>query len=151
MEYHESFNQTLPRTVRGPERTRRDQREVRGRMRPYEVMVILDAGLDEDVIRATVDQATELITSKGGTPPKVERWGKRRFAYELKHKLEGYYVLIETTAEPATMADLDRMLHLADEVVRHKIIRLPDKRPGRGSRPVPVESGAVTQTQANGA
>jgi small subunit ribosomal protein S6 len=113
-------------------------------------MVILDASLDEDVIRATVDQATELITAKGN-PPRVERWGKRRFAYELKHKTEGYYVLFDTTAEPATMADLDRMLHLADEVVRHKIIRLPDKLPGRGSRPAIVDSGTVAETQVNGA
>jgi len=111
-------------------------------MRPYEVMVILDASLDEDVIRATVDRATQLITSRGGT---------RRFAYELKHMTEGYYVLIETMAEPAAMADLDRMLHLADEVVRHKIIRLPDKRPSRTSRPAPVESGELVETKANGA
>jgi len=113
-------------------------------------MVILDASLDEDVIRATVDRATQLITSRGGTPPRVERWGKRRFAYELKHMTEGYYVLIETMAEPAAMADLDRMLHLADEVVRHKIIRLPDKRPSRTSRPAPVESGELVETKANG-
>jgi small subunit ribosomal protein S6 len=150
VEYHVSVNQTLPGTVRGPERARRDQREVNGRMRPYEVMVILDASLDEDVIRATVDQAAELITAKG-SPPRVERWGKRRFAYEFKHKTEGYYVLFDTMAEPATMADLDRMLHLADEVVRHKIIRLPDKLPSRGSRPGMVDSGVLADTQANGA
>ena len=120
-------------------------------MRPYEIMVILDASLDEDVIRATVDRATQLITSRGGTPPTVERWGKRRFAYELKHMTEGYYVHIETMAEPAAMADLDRMLHLADEVVRHKIIRLPDKRPSRTSRPAAVESGELVETKANGA
>jgi small subunit ribosomal protein S6 len=89
-------------------------------------MVIVDAGLEDDVIRATVDRATELITAKGGTLGSVERWGKRRFAYELHHRWEGYYVLIQTTAEPATMADLDRMLSLSDEVVRHKVIRLPD-------------------------
>jgi small subunit ribosomal protein S6 len=96
-------------------------------MRPYEVVVILDATLEDDVIRASIDKATELIRSKGGNPHRVDRWGKRRFAYELKHRWEGYYALLEVTAEPETMADLDRMLHLADEVVRHKIIRLPDE------------------------
>ena len=69
-------------------------------MRQYEVMVILDAGLEEDAIRTIVDRATQIITSRGGTVDKVDRWGKRRFAYEVHHRSEGYYVLIETTAEP---------------------------------------------------
>jgi small subunit ribosomal protein S6 len=103
-------------------------------MRPYEVVVIVDAGLEDEVIRATIDRATELIRSRGGTPNRVDRWGKRRFAYELKHRWEGYYALIDVTAEPAVMAELDRMLSLADEVIRHKIIRLPDAVAGRASR-----------------
>jgi small subunit ribosomal protein S6 len=89
-------------------------------------MVIFDTGLEEDAIRAVVDRATELVTARGGNPGRVDRWGKRRFAYELDHRSEGYYVLVEVTAEPAAMAELDRMLSLADEVIRHKIIRLPD-------------------------
>ena len=95
-------------------------------MRPYEVMVILDAGLEEDAIRAAVDRSTDLIRSRGGAPGRVDRWGKRRFAYELGHRWEGYYVVIEAQAEPAVMAELDRTLRLADEVIRHKVIRLPD-------------------------
>jgi small subunit ribosomal protein S6 len=123
-------------------------------MRPYEVMVIIDAGLDEEAIRATVDRATELIKARGGTPGKVERWGKRRFAYEVNHRTEGYYVLIDVTAEPAVMADLDRMLHLADEVIRHKVIRLPEKTAGRDKRPAAVSGGTPTagsNANANGA
>ena len=107
-------------------------------MRPYEVMVIVDAGLDEDVIRATVDRATELLTSKGAELGRVDRWGKRRFAYELDHRWEGYYVLVQVSAEPAAMAELDRMLSLADEVVRHKVIRLPDAVAGRSRAAAPV-------------
>ena len=109
-------------------------------MRPYEVMVILDVGLDEDAIRATVDRATQLITTRGATLGRVDHWGRRRFAYEIKHHNEGYYVLIEATADPSVMAELDRMLHLADEVIRYKVIRLPDKVAGR-SRPARVDSG----------
>jgi small subunit ribosomal protein S6 len=122
-------------------------------MRPYEVMVIIDASLDEEAIRATVDRATELIKARGGTPGKVERWGKRRFAYEVNHRNEGYYVLIDVTAEPAVMADLDRMLHLADEVIRHKVIRLPDKAAGRDKRPAAVSGtpAAGSNANANGA
>ena len=96
-------------------------------MRPYEVMVILDAGLEEDAIRAIIDRATQIITRSGGTVDKVDRWGKRRFAYEVHHRSEGYYVLLETTAEPAVLAEVDRMLGLADEVIRHKVIRMPEK------------------------
>lgn len=107
-------------------------------MRPYEVVVIVDAGLDDEAIRNTIDRATELVRSRGGNPNRVDRWGKRRFAYELKHKWEGYYALLDITAEPAVVAELDRMLTLADEVLRHKIVRLPDGVAGRATRPAPV-------------
>ena len=96
-------------------------------MRPYEVMVILDAGLEEDAVRAVIDRSTELIRSRGGNPGRVDRWGKRRFAYELDHRWEGYYVVIEAEAEPAVMNELDRALRLSDEVIRHKVVRLPDR------------------------
>ena len=119
-------------------------------MRPYEVMVILDAGLEEDVIRATIGRATEVVTSGGGTVGRVDRWGRRRFAYEVHHRSEGYYAVVEATAEPAVMADLDRMLGLADEVVRHKVVSLPDKVAGRTPRPVPTGETSADSNQ-NGA
>ena len=112
-------------------------------MRPYEVMVILDPGLEEDVIRATIDRATGVISANGGKPGRVDRWGKRRFAYELNHRWEGYYVLIDASAEPAAMAELDRMLTLADEVVRHKVIRLPDAVANRARPRTPAPAAAV--------
>ena len=111
-------------------------------MRPYEVMIILDSNLEEDAVRAAVDRATDLIRSRGGDPHRVDRWGKRRFAYELNHRWDGYYVLVEAKAEPSVMAELDRALHLADEVVRHKVIRLPERVAGR-ARP-----GAATREEA---
>ena len=114
-------------------------------MRPYEVVVIFDATLEEEPIRAVLDRATQIISSGGGNPGRVDRWGKRRFAYELKHRWEGNYVLVEANAEPAAMADLDRMLQLADEVVRHKIIRLPDKVAGRARRPVAVPDAPAAE------
>jgi len=101
-------------------------------------MIILDATLEEDALRAQIDRAQEIVRTNGGTPNRVDRWGKRRFAYEVNHRWEGYYVLLEATAEPVAMAALDRALHLADEVVRHKVIRLPDNIAGRAPRPAPV-------------
>jgi len=95
-------------------------------VRPYELMIILDAGLEEEANRAVVDRVTEVIRARGGSLGRVDRWGRRRFAYELKHRWEGYYVVIQASSDPATVAELDRILFLADEVIRHKVIRLPD-------------------------
>ena len=64
----------------------------------------------------------------GGNPGAIDRWGKRTFAYEVNHKREGYYVVMEFTRSPRPWPTLDRMLGLADEVVRHKVVRLPDRR-----------------------
>jgi small subunit ribosomal protein S6 len=123
-------------------------------MRPYEVMIIFDAGLEEETIRAVLDRATEALTARGGTVLRVDRWGRRRFAYELKHRLEGYYVVMELSADPAAMAEMDRVLSLADEVLRHKVIRVPDSVAGRAPRPAPApeatEAPAPAQTEPTG-
>jgi small subunit ribosomal protein S6 len=114
-------------------------------------MVILDAGLEEDAIRATIDRATQLLSARGATVGKVDRWGKRRFAYEVRHRSEGYYVLIDILAEPAAVSDLDRMLGLADDVIRHKVIRLPEKAVVKiGSRSAGTDS-SVPEPNENGA
>ncbi len=108
-------------------------------MRPYEIMVIFDATVEPSAIQAVVDRVTETIRTSGGNPGAIDRWGKRPFAYEVNHRREGYYVLFELTGEAQTVADLDRLLTLADEVVRHKVVRVPDKVGGtlRRSAPVP--------------
>src|SRR5437879_4368286 len=118
-------------------------------MRSYEVVIILDAGLEEEAIRASVDRSSDLIRSRGGDPVRVDRRGRGRLASELAHRSEGYYVLLEAQAEPAAMAELDRSLHLADEVIRHKVIRVPE-RVARRARPEDTET-VGTGPNANGA
>ena len=103
-------------------------------MRPYEVMIIFDVGAEPPAIQAVVDRTLETIRNSGGTPGAVDRWGRRPFAYEVKHRREGYYVLVELSGEVRTVNELDRLLTLADEVLRHKVIRLPDKSAGRAGR-----------------
>ena len=103
-------------------------------VRPYEVMVIFDVGLEDGDINASLDRITSLVRDRGGNPGRAERWGRRTFAYELKHRSEGYYVLLEFTADPALVAELDRMLTLDDNVLRHKVLRQPDKQSGRALR-----------------
>jgi len=97
-------------------------------------MVIFDVGVEDVDINASVDRITSLVRDRGGSPGRAERWGRRTFAYELKHRSEGYYVLIEFTAEPTLVAELDRMLTLDDIVLRHKVLRQPDKQSGRALR-----------------
>jgi small subunit ribosomal protein S6 len=90
-------------------------------------MAIFEATTEPSVIQGELDRALEVIRTNGGNPGAIDRWGKRSFAYEVNHKREGYYVVVEFTGEPETVAALDRMLGLADEVVRHKVVRMPDK------------------------
>ncbi len=94
-------------------------------MRAYELMVIVDAELDDDVIDAQVKRVAELLTQRGAEIKNEDRWGRRRFAYEINHKTEGYYVVYEFVGG-SELAQLERALRLADEIVRHKVLRLPD-------------------------
>jgi len=95
--------------------------------RPYEVMIIIDADLEEETIRANVERWIQLIEAKGAERGHVDFWGKRRLAYELKRRTEGYYVVLQARSEPAAMDELHRVLSLADEVLRHKVLRIPEK------------------------
>jgi len=96
-------------------------------MRPYEVMVIVDANLEEETIRGGVERWVRLLESKGAERGHIDFWGKRRLAYEVKHRTEGYYVVFQVRAEPAAMDELHRVLSLADEVIRHKVLRVPEE------------------------
>ena len=100
-------------------------------MRAYELMVIFESGLDDLVIDDQVKSVTTQIGTRGATVASTDRWGRRRFAYEIDHKTEGYYVVWELTSEGADLEALERSLRLADEVVRHKLVRLPDHEAAR--------------------
>ena len=92
-------------------------------MRKYEVMVILDSELEEKTIAPSLDTFLNVIKADGGTVEKVDFWGKRRFSYEINHKTEGYYAVIELISTPEAVAELDRQLSLNEAVVRTKVIR----------------------------
>ena len=109
-------------------------------MRPYEIAVIFDVDTEEQVIRETIDRVAATVREQGGTPGHVERWGRRAFAYEVKHRSEGYYVFVEVVADPPAVMEVGRMLALSDEVLRHRVIRQPDQRP---ARPASVASASV--------
>jgi len=92
-------------------------------MRHYEVMVILDPDLEERTVAPSLDQYLNLIRQDGGSVEKVDVWGRRRLAYEINKKAEGIYAVIELSAEPATVKELDRQLGLNESVLRTKVLR----------------------------
>lgn len=109
-------------------------------MRKYEILLILPAEADDAVVIGVTDRVSGVIGRSGGEISKLDRWGRRRFAYEIDHATEGYYLLAEVVADPSDVKELDRVLVLADEVVRFKIVGLPERK-GRG-RGRPVSAGS---------
>jgi small subunit ribosomal protein S6 len=92
-------------------------------------MLILPAEADESVVTSAVGHIARIAGDHGGEVTNMDRWGRRRFAFEIDHLTEGYYVVVTFTAEPEAQSELDRVLNLADEVIRHKVLVLPAKRP----------------------
>ena len=92
-------------------------------MRHYEMMIILDPGLEENTIQPSLDQFLTVIRDGGGSVDKVDVWGRRRLAYDIDHKSEGIYAVIDMNAEPDTVRELDRQLSLNEAVLRTKVLR----------------------------
>ena len=92
-------------------------------MRNYEAMVIVDARLEEGDIQKAVDRFTQVITDNGGRLGKVDRWGVRRFTFEIDHQNEGYYFVADFTAPDEAVNQLKRTLLISDKFVRGKIVR----------------------------
>jgi len=89
-------------------------------------MLILPAEADEALVGTAVDRIAKVVSNDGGAVGNIDRWGRRRFAYEIAKQHDGYYVVVRFTAEPSVQTELERALHLADEVIRHKILVLPE-------------------------
>jgi small subunit ribosomal protein S6 len=92
-------------------------------LREYEVMAILDPEADEQKVGGVVDRITQILSEHGGEVSNVDRMGRRRLAHEINRRSEGVYVLVLFKSEPEALHELDRVLLLADEVIRFKIIR----------------------------
>jgi small subunit ribosomal protein S6 len=91
-------------------------------LRDYEIMLILPAEADESVVSTATDRIAKIIGDAGGKVGKMDRWGRRRFAYEIDKQGEGYYLVAQFTADPAVITELERTLQLADEIVRFKVV-----------------------------
>jgi small subunit ribosomal protein S6 len=88
-------------------------------------MVILDPSLEERTVEPSLDKYLNVIRKDGGSVESVDIWGRRRMAYEIKKNQEGIYAVVNLTAEPDSVKELDRQLTLNESVLRTKVIR-PD-------------------------
>jgi len=96
-------------------------------LRHYEIMVILDASLEERTVAPSLDAYLNVIRTAGGSVEKLDVWGRRRLSYEIEKRAEGIYAVIDLQATPSAVAELDRQLRLNESVLRTKVIR-PDVR-----------------------
>ncbi len=96
-------------------------------MKAYELLYFVDPSIDEETRLATAKRIDTTITEQGGKVNNVEEWGKRKLAYEINDLTDGEYTLIDFETEPAAIAELDRVLHIMDAVVRYMITRRDDR------------------------
>ena len=94
-------------------------------MRAYEVMYIIKP-VEDEVIDGVIAKFEKLLTGNGATVEKTDRWAKKHLAYLIQDLSEGYYVLVNFKAEPAAVKELDRVMKITDEVLRHMIIKKED-------------------------
>ena len=110
----------------------------------YELLYVLNGTLPADELRVQMDRVRAIVEASAEIV-QVTEWGRRRLAYEINKKHEGFYLVLEVLAEPGALDRMENNLRLADEVVRHKLIRLPDheaaKRGLFGEQAVPAEAG----------
>ncbi len=109
-------------------------------MRDYEVLYIVRADLDDDKVQDAVKRVNALIERSGGTVERTNLWGKRKLAYEVKHQKEGSYVLQDFQLDPDRVPELESSLKITEEVLRHLIVRKPEKAaPVTAVAPPPAE------------
>lgn len=94
----------------------------------YESLFIINPALDDMEVKKVVDKVEGLIKKEGGEILKVDNWGKKKLAYEVKRQKKGYYILINIRVKASTISELERSLKLTDPVIKFLIIRL-DKEP----------------------
>ena len=123
-------------------------------MRDYEVLYIVRADYDDEKVQDAVKRVNTLIQRSGGTAERTNLWGKRKLAYEVKHQKEGAYVLQDFQLEPERVPELEAALKITEEVMRHLIVRKPEKAaaPAVASPPaeVALEPVAAEAGQAAG-
>jgi small subunit ribosomal protein S6 len=104
-------------------------------LRPYEILVILNAALTDEESAALLTQLGDSIKGLGAEVTKVENWGKRRLAYDINKQREGTYAVLEVSAEPSMVKEFARQLKLNENVLRFLSTQIPTRKKVRASRP----------------
>ena len=130
--------------------------------RQYEVVFIVDPTADDDEVTRLTDNLKQIVTDQGGTITKTESMGKRKLAYEILHKTEGSFVLLEVEGSGKEIAELERRMRVNDRIIRYITVRVDEdrqraekfkakrarkasKRPGGGGSPEPRRSAVVPE------
>ncbi len=97
-------------------------------------MLIIIPELDEEQVNNTAERFRTIIERTGGEADKINNWGRRKLAYEIEHRTDGFYVVMEFTAGDRTLTELKRILRVSDDILRHMIVKLP---PTYAHKPLP--------------
>ena len=111
-----------------------DSRPEEANITTYEAMLIVIPELDEEQVENTVGRFRTVIERTGGEAGEPNHWGRRKLAYEIDHRTDGYYVVMEFTAGERTLVELKRILRVSDDVLRHTVVKLP---PNYAHKPLP--------------
>ena len=106
-------------------------------MNRYEMIYIIDTNLEETARKELIEKVSGLIEGNGGEIEKVdETWGKRRLAYAIDYKTEGWYVLVNFKAPAELPRELERNLQINESILRYLVVKLVEKRSNVKPRPV---------------
>ena len=111
-------------------------------MNQYEVMYVVDAALEDSARNELINRFNELVVKNGGEVERVDEWGKRRLAYAINYKTEGYYVLMYIKAPADLPRELERNLKISDQVLLYLVIRYEGELPAKREMNRPVRENA---------
>ncbi len=103
-------------------------------LRPYEILVIVDPRPTDEEVTALLEQLGEQVKTLGAEVKKVDNWGKRRLAYDIRKQREGTYAVFEVSAEPSTVKEFERQLRLNENVLRFLSTRIPIRKKARSAK-----------------
>ena len=123
-------------------------------MNKYELVYIIDTAVEEEARKGLVEKFNTLITNNGGEIEKVEEWGKRRLAYAIDYKTEGYYVLVNFSAGSELPLELERNLKINESIIRYQTVRILERKVGIKPRAprvmaAPVQAAEEVSEAAN--